>query len=72
MFVLPVDIASRIQVFNADTGSYVRTIGHGEGSSHGYLCRPISICLHPTSYKDGGMLVIVSEHGNDRVQVFID
>ena len=58
----------RVQVFNADTGAYVRMIGAGRGSAVGQLEFPLGIVMHPGP--DGKILVFVSEITHKRVQVF--
>ena len=60
----------RVQVFNADTGALVRTIGTtGQaGDAMGQLNRPSGVAVHPGA--EGAMLLFVTENGNNRVQVF--
>ena len=57
----------RVQVFDADTGAYVRMIGTGKGSAVVQLQYPNNIVMHPGP--DGKMLMFVSESANNRVQV---
>ena len=59
----------RVQVFDADTGAHVRTIGAGEGNEVGEMCQPSSVTLHPGG--NDTLLLFVAEYGNGRVQVFV-
>lgn len=59
----------RIQVFNAVTGEYMRTIGGGNGSMPGKLSGPADIALYkPANGAD--TLLFVADCGNHRIQVF--
>ena len=58
----------RVQVFDADTGAYVRMMRAGRGNAVGQLQYPNNIVLHPGP--DGKMLMFVSDRDNNRVQVF--
>ncbi len=61
----------RVQVFNADTGALVRTIGTtGQaGAALGQLNYPSGVAVHPGA--DGTTLLFVTEYSNNRVQVFV-
>lgn len=59
----------RIQVFDAVTGEYQRSIGGGNGSMPGKLSGPADIALYkPVS--DGETLLFVADCSNHRIQVF--
>lgn len=53
---------SRVQAFSL-SGSWLRTIGHGEGSDAGQLSDCFGLAEHEGE-------VFVSEYGNDRISVF--
>ena len=58
----------RVQVFDADTGALVRTIGQ-DGEALGQLNHPTAVTVHPGA--DGEMILFVTEYGNNRVQAFV-
>ncbi len=57
----------RVLHLNAD-GQYISTLGSGYGTAPGHLFCPCGIALH--NHPSHGELVIVSEWGGGRVQVF--
>ena len=61
----------RVQIFDADTGVFVRTIGATGvvGAALGQLNVPTGVMVHPGA--DGPMLLFVTEYSNKRVQVFV-
>ena len=59
---------NRVQVFDADTGAVVRTIG-SIGSALGQLKSPRGVTVHHGA--DGVTLLFVTEYDNKRVQVFV-
>ena len=61
----------RVQVFDADTGALVRTIGTTgvAGAALGQLYHLSGVMVHPGA--DGTTLLFVTEHSNKRVQVFV-
>ncbi len=61
----------RVQVFNADTGALVRTLGTtGQADAAlGQLSYPTGVAVHLGV--DGAMLLFVTEQCNNRVQVFM-
>jgi len=54
----------RVQVFDLTDFTYIRTIGQGQGWEDGQLENPISVVINSKGE------VIVSDHGNRRIQVF--
>ena len=63
---------NRIQVFNAITGAYLRTIGRGAGSGPGQLNGAYGLALlTPTEEFQGNPnpLLFVADYGNHRIQV---
>jgi DNA-binding beta-propeller fold protein YncE len=52
-----------IQLFNAMNGQFVKSYG-SEGSGDGQFNHPYGICVSASGK------IIVSERGNDRVQIF--
>lgn len=64
---------NRIQVFNAVTGAYLRTIGRGAGSGPGQLNGAYGLALLIPAEEFQGSpnpLLFVADYGNHRVQVF--
>jgi hypothetical protein len=61
---------SRVQIFNALTGQYVRMLGTGEGSGAGQFNQPLGVSVQPANTKYPGGVVYVADTGNRRVQVF--
>ena len=61
----------RVQVFDADTGVLVRTIGTigVAGAALGQFNAPSGVVVHPGA--DGTMLLFVTEYSKNRVQVFV-
>ena len=60
-----------IQVFDAETGAYIRTIGEGPGNGVGELAHPHGIALQESPPGSGEpCLLYVADWDNERVQVF--
>ena len=61
-----------VKVFNADTGSLVRTIGTGTaGAGMGEMNGPVGIAVRTAAVGSASQLLLyVSENGNHRIQVF--
>lgn len=64
----------RIQVYNAITGQFLRSIGSGKGSGIGQLSDPIGITIQPIYHEDRPnnqeIHIFISDAGNNRIQVF--
>ena len=61
----------RVQVFSADTGALVRTVGTAgqAGAAVGQVSGPAGLTVHPEA--DGAVLLLfITEANNHRVQVF--
>lgn len=54
----------RVQVFDLGDHSYITTIGKGQGFEQGELENPMSIAINSKGE------VVISDHGNRRIQVF--
>lgn len=59
----------RIEVFNAITGNYIRSIGNGKGSNPGQLNYPQSIAIQDASGGSETKLYVV-DHYSSKVHVF--
>jgi hypothetical protein len=64
----------RIQVFNAVSGMYIKTIGKGKGENPGQLNGVYGLALMVPSDEFQGSpnpLLFVADYGNNRIQVMI-
>lgn len=60
----------RVEVFDAMSGQFIRTIGHGKGSGIGQLSNPVALAIFPSMNKTLNPELFVSDHRNNRIQVY--
>ena len=61
----------RVQVFNANTGAFIRTIGSGQGSGAGQMSYSMGVCILPSaSNSNADPMLYVADYSNSRIQVF--
>lgn len=58
----------RVQAFDLESGSYVRSVGYGRGTADGQFSYPTGLAIH--SVPGAEAILAVADYDNHRVQIF--